>query len=258
MLPNDRLEIARMAALSAGYAIREMQGQYFESFAKGVGDTVTAADKRSQEVIIKIIQKYFPRDNILAEEQELLILDWENGWSVDPLDGTARFETGGNGYAVSIAYLEQNIPVVGVLFFPALNILVEAQKGQGCKINGTPCWIKHNKPLQCSVVGLDICNTITDELLVSKIGPLARHSRYTRTDNAALSAYMLLTGETSMYFSSNTRHWDVASGALAVQEAGGLVLDGNMKPILWNCIVMGELFFLASEKMVIELINLFK
>lgn len=251
-----RRELARCAGISAGELLHKMRGVGVDAREKGQGDTVTTADEGSQCLILDLISTYYPGDPVLAEEQVAPTKCSPTGWSIDPLDGTARYEVGDDGYGVSLAYLEDGLPVVGVMYFPALRILVEAGRGEGCTVNGVLARIPDAKPLGRMVVGLDICRAVTDDVWTKIVGPLARSSRYTRVDNAALSALKVVLGHTGLYFSNNACHWDVAAGSLIVEEAGGIAVNGDGQPLVWNEVRMGPLFFFADRRLQEEVFRL--
>ncbi len=138
--------IAALAAREAGALIADYSQRAFavqhksgcESLATQV---VTEVDELSQAIILKRLSPSFERFDIalLSEEREDdgSRLEKQAFWCIDPLDGTLPFTQRKPGYAVSIALLAKSgAPMIGVIFDPVENILIEAIAGVGVLRNG--------------------------------------------------------------------------------------------------------------------------
>jgi 3'(2'), 5'-bisphosphate nucleotidase/myo-inositol-1(or 4)-monophosphatase len=148
---NNCLHVATSAALQAGQVIRKYYGsKNLEIGDKGYGyeksALVTIADKRAQKIIEKMLIGYDERIGFLGEEDgydknpERFTKDFH--WSVDPLDGTKAFVVRNNGFAVSIALVKKNgEPLIGVTYFPALDDLYTAIKGNGAFKNNSKIFV---------------------------------------------------------------------------------------------------------------------
>ncbi len=96
---------------------------------------VTKADGISEDLIREWIQERFPDDTICGEERAKKV-GGSHTWIVDPIDGTHNFSHRGAMFSISVGLTHNNIPKLGVLFFPAENITVSAIEGGGAFING--------------------------------------------------------------------------------------------------------------------------
>lgn len=187
---------------------------------------VTEADFESQQKIQAIITAEFPSHGILGEEGlNRAAVDSPYRWIVDPLDGTSNYVHGFPYYAVSIGVEQAGDLVVGIVFDPTRDEMYTAVKGGGAWCNA--------RQLQVSCV-----SRMEEALLVASFPPGAkRDSRaiqqfleilphvqtVQRTGSAAMNLANLAAGRVDGFWSFSLKPWDVAAGALLVQEAGGKI-----------------------------------
>ena len=131
------LEVAKEAALIGGGILKENFKKLKKSDVevKGVKDFVTYVDKLSEERIRNHILKNFP-DHAFLGEEDGKFGENEYTWVVDPLDGTKNYVCGFEIFAVSVALLKNNDPMVGVVYVPMLDKLYWGEKGYGSYLNG--------------------------------------------------------------------------------------------------------------------------
>ena len=83
---------------------------------------LTQADKISHNLITEALKKITPNVPILSEESENIPFsirkDWGSYWLIDPLDGTRDFLDGTREFCISIAYIENNYPIFGLIYAP--------------------------------------------------------------------------------------------------------------------------------------------
>jgi 3'(2'), 5'-bisphosphate nucleotidase len=121
-------EIAR----AAGAAILQVATGDTAAEAKADGSPLTRADLASHDVIMAGLSGLTPRLPILSEEGDLTAFGpdaWSAFWCVDPLDGTKEFVKGLGEYTVNIALVERTVPVLGVIYVPAQDVLYYAARG---------------------------------------------------------------------------------------------------------------------------------
>jgi len=131
---SEELELAIRAALKAGEAIIKIyNGEDFEVEFKGDNSPLTKADKAAH----KIITSYLSNSSlpILSEEGSDIPYserkDWSQFWMVDPIDGTKEFIKRNGEFTVNIALIENQKPILGVVYAPALKDLYFAEQGVG-------------------------------------------------------------------------------------------------------------------------------
>lgn len=200
---------------------------------KSDGTALTEADLAAQaalEVGLKsIIDCPVVGEEMTPEEQRQ---NWDSGssgvWCVDPIDGTSNFIAGLPQFAVSIAYLEQGKPLLGVVYAPALNELFHAQKEQGAYLLGSAgrmrlpvSRITGNEvaSLREALAEVDF-KRLPKKLAVALAGeqPFQAQRNY---GAASLDWCYLAAGRFDIYLHGGQKLWDYAAACLLLQEAGG-------------------------------------
>jgi len=233
LIANELLEmrdVAIAAAREAGAAIRAVSERGVREIVfKGEGkrDLVTEADKQSERIIIDAITRRFPDHRILAEEGTGTGGNGDYRWIVDPLDGTTNFAHQYPLYCVSIAVERAGEPVVGVVFAPYMNELFAAVKGGGATLNGAPIAVSGVTDL----IGGLLCTGFPYRLdgptnNLTNWGNFVLRTQATRRDGAAaLDLCYVAAGRFDGFWELNLQPWDMAAGALIIQEAGGTISD---------------------------------
>ena len=126
-------DVAITAATAAGKVIMQYYQNSYDIRNKSPNNPVTTADLAAKQQIQQIIKEAFPDDGWLSEESKDSPdrLGKERVWVIDPIDGTLEFIEGVSEFAVSIALVENGIPIVGVLNNPATEELFVAVKEDG-------------------------------------------------------------------------------------------------------------------------------
>jgi len=228
---QDELATAECAAREAGSIIMGLfKGQY-DVHEKSKNNPVTSADLAANRKICEIIRGRFPRDGWLSEEDKDSSerLRASRVWVIDPIDGTKEFIEGVPQFAVSIGFVVDGRPQVAVVFNPAQDQFYQAAAGQGATLNGRPIHVTARDQVDGAL------------LLVSRSEPRKKFQVF--VDRCAIEpvgsiAYRLAqvaggTGDGTLTFRS-IREWDVCAGVLMVEAAGGSVVDGNGKVLVFN------------------------
>lgn len=207
-------------------------------------DLVTEVDKGSEKMIRSLILTHFPHHSFLGEEgvepgpaasSEALkeVSEEEYLWIVDPLDGTTNFVHGFPFFSVSIALAYRGEIIVGVVYDPLRDELFVAEKGKGAYVRGQKTTVSLEGKLSESLVatGLpaDQHAALPANLKgIQAIAPKVRNIRI--AGSAALHLAYVAAGRLSGFWEIGLNSWDLAAGALIVQESGGKVTDtlGNL------------------------------
>src|SRR3989344_9614896 len=129
------VEVAKLACKLAGeLAKNKIKTARIVQRKSSEIDIVTDADLAAQKLIVGIIKRNFPKHEILAEEGVEGNLSTKYIWAIDPIDGTIAFSKGLPTYCVSIALLENKIPIIGAIYLAITNEVVWAQMGRGAFI----------------------------------------------------------------------------------------------------------------------------
>src|SRR5277367_2583117 len=130
------LDVAIEIAREAGAILRPEFDRPKQISYKGEVDIVTESDRRSEALIVARLRKDYPSHAIIAEEGGSgAAAGAKYCWHVDPLDGTTNFAHGYPCFAVSIALLEDAVPLVAVVFHSIAGELFSAARGGGATLN---------------------------------------------------------------------------------------------------------------------------
>jgi 3'(2'), 5'-bisphosphate nucleotidase len=242
MLNNIDIQKINSIAQKAGDEIMKIYQQDFDVDYKANNSPLTKADIKSNEIITESLKDLYPEIPILSEENKQIPYkirkNWEYFWLIDPLDGTKEFVKKNGEFTVNIALIYKNMPVLGIVYAPALNLIYYAQKDRGAFKQE-----KNKKPQR-----LPIYNHIHNDILkviVSK----SHYNQETKkfVDNlknqyekiefinigSSLKFCLIAEGKADIYPRlAPTMEWDTAAGQAVVEEAGGEVVKFQMKTSL--------------------------
>lgn len=219
------LEVAVAAARAAGETLRSGFGGEHSVRYKGEVDLVTEVDERAERLIGGMLREAFPDYGILAEEGGALAGGGEYRWIVDPLDGTVNYAHGLPVFCVSIALEKAGELVLGVVHDPMREETYVAERGGGATLNGRPIRVSDTDRLIRALVATGFPydrDTMPAALdLFARFAALTQSMR--RLGSAALDVCYVAAGRLDAYYERGVRPWDVAAGALILEEAGGRV-----------------------------------
>lgn len=198
-------------------------------------DLVTEADEASENAIKEVLLNHFPSDGILAEESGGPRKDLpERLWIIDPLDGTTNYTHQYPMFAISIALLWKGSPVVGVVYNPIMEELFSARLNGGAYLNGQRIKVSNVPDLEHSLLatGFSYDRRVNPE---NNYGPF-RHLTHLchgvrRSGSACIDLAYVAAGRLEGYWERGLQPWDIASGALLVQEAGGELTGYKCDPL---------------------------
>ncbi len=181
---------------------------------KGPRDFVTKTDKHVEKVLIEELSKTKKNYSFLSEEVgSIENKDKDNIWIIDPIDGTTNFLHGIPHFAICVALESKKEIISGLIYDPIKDEMFYAEKNKGAYLN--------NQRLRVSNKNL------IDECLFSSNHEGVKFSnlnmRYSGC--AALDLAYVASGRLDGFFHNKINIWDVAAGALLVEEAGGIVND---------------------------------
>ena len=181
---------------------------------KGPRDFVTKTDKHVEKILIEELSKTKKNYSFLSEEVgSIENKDKDNIWIIDPIDGTTNFLHGIPHFAICLALESKKEIISGLIYDPIKDEMFYAEKNKGAYLN--------NQRLRVSNKNL------IDECLFSSNHEGVKFSnlnmRYSGC--AALDLAYVASGRLDGFFHNKINIWDVAAGALLVEEAGGIVND---------------------------------
>jgi myo-inositol-1(or 4)-monophosphatase len=233
---HPMLNIAVKAARRAGSIINRaaLDRTQLEVRSKRANDFVTQVDRAAEAAIIDILRQAYPDHAILGEESGALegkgagTAKAEYRWVIDPLDGTTNFIHGFPQYCVSIAVQHRGATAHGVVYDPGKNELFTASKGRGAFLDDRRIRVSRCAHLQEALVGtgFPFKELSRIDLYFRQLRAVMQQaSGVRRAGAAALDLAYVAAGRLDAFWELGLSPWDMAAGALMVQEAGGLVGD---------------------------------
>jgi len=213
-------------------------GQYIQSEAirfstndveeKGLHDLVSYVDKEAEKRLVKALSEIVPEAGFIAEESPQLKRSNELNWIVDPLDGTTNFIHRVPVYSVSIALMDKNELVSGVVYEINLDECFYAWKGGPAFLNNIPIKVSPSKRLEQSLVatGFPYHDYSLMKPYLKLFDDLMKTTRgIRRLGSAAVDLAYVACGRFELFYEYSLKPWDVAAGAFIVQQAGGHLTD---------------------------------
>lgn len=190
-------------------------------------DLVTEVDKLSEEILISKIRSVFPEHSILSEECGASDRDPEYLWIIDPIDGTINFTHQIPIFGISVALQQGSEMILGVVYLPVLGDLYYAVRGGGAFQNGKEIRVSATDHLQQALLATGFPYDMPSDpdrklKYFNYLVPQIRGIR--RMGCAVFDLCNVAAGRFDGFWELNLGRWDIAAGALIVEEAGGKVI----------------------------------
>lgn len=222
---NTAIKAARRAGTVIVRHLDQLERLAIET--KGRNDFVSEVDRQAETEIVKVILAAYPDHGILAEESGHQAGN-EYLWLIDPLDGTTNYLHGYPHFAVSIAVKRANKLEQAVVFDPLRNELFTATRGQGAQLNERRMRVSRVTDLRFALLGTGFPFRAEKhlEIWIDTFRTLLTHSSgIRRAGSAALDLAHVACGRLDGFWEMGLSPWDIAAGALLIEEAGGLIAD---------------------------------
>ena len=231
---DSELSIALDCAEKAGALHLEFQDKLASFELKDDQSPVTIVDKKCEELIRDQILKAFPHDGFLGEETGIVQGESTRRWIVDPLDGTRPFIRGIPTHSVLIALECECIPVVGIIYLPALGIRCWAQRGNGAYLNGKQIHVSSASQLTNAMGSALGFLEKAEQPEGKQLFSCMRSCDYMYGFMDACSYVYLACGKLDFCVNLLDKAWDCAAASCIVTEAGGKFSDIHGVPSVHN------------------------
>ena len=233
-VPN--LDSLMDAITEAGEKIREVYDTDFEVIKKDDNSPITKADLESNRILRSALEKTgIP---ILSEEDEddKSRLESEKVWIIDPLDGTQDFVNRTGEFTVLVGLVENQIPVMGLVYLPTQKILYYGEKGLGAFCYKSEKWekisIRDVRDLK------DCLALVSRHHLSDREKQLLEHLEISKTAQigSTLKVMEVAAGRADIYLTTTTKmhQWDTAASWCIISEAGGRMTDLSGDELVYN------------------------
>lgn len=209
----------------------------------GKANFVTEYDRRTQEFLEKECRALVPDAFFVGEESyetgsELPpVSALSKSFVIDPIDGTTNFIRGQRHSAVSIGYLEDGEPVIGIVYDPWQNECFAAVRGQGARLNGQPIHVSAGTPAASALILFGTSPYYADlrrQSLVVLDRLLPEIADFRRAGSAALDFAYVAAGRADGFLELRLSPWDYAAGSLLITEAGGSITGTDGSPLSFD------------------------
>ena len=252
-------ERARRVAIEAATAAGDLARRYATRIdGERDGDRRKAlfeeAERGSSRVLTTVIASSFPEHAIQVEGQLFHRGHSDYTWLLDPIDGHTNFVHGNPSYCTTVALLEDEEPVVGVVYAPGPEELFHAVSGRGAYRNDAPIEPTDRDDLAVSML---VSGYDPDGQFLETFYPHTRGVR--KLGSQALNLCYVAAGSADALWEFNTYPWDVAAGLCILRTAGGQATDAEGEPFVLQPRRGGRTPLLASNgSLHPELLSLFE
>lgn len=225
-LCDQTIEIVKRA----GAFIRAESRNFSQSAVeyKGSNDMVSYVDKNTEKMLVSGLLEILPSSGFITEENTNTTKGSRYNWIIDPLDGTTNFVHGLPCYCVSVALMDGEELVLGVVYEINLDECFYAYRSGGAFLNGKKITVSGIAELKKSLLatGFPYSNysRLEEYMRVFNYCMYNTHG-LRRLGSAAADLVYVACGRFEGFYEYGLNAWDLAAGALIVKEAGGKVTD---------------------------------
>lgn len=221
---------ANQLAERTGRFIRQELGQVGSAQIeeKSLNSLVSYVDKEAETQLVEGLSQLVPGSVFLTEEDTVKDEEGELRWIIDPLDGTTNFLFQLPVFAISLALEQKGEIVLGIVYEVNRQECFYAWKGGGAFLNGDPIQVSKRATLSESLLatGFPYYDYERTQAYLKVLEQLMQNSRgIRRFGSAAVDLAYVACGRFDGFFEYSLQPWDVAGGAIIVQEAGGTITD---------------------------------
>ncbi len=256
---NDITESVILLTKETGLFLKSMTGKITEGMieTKGQMDFVTDVDKKTEQLLLDGLALIIPESGFIAEEGTYTHRGSVYNWIVDPLDGTTNFIHGVSPFCISIALMENEELVIGVIYDPIRDECFSAFKNGPARLNGKTFTTSKRNSLNQALVATGF--PYTDFSLVDAyMGSFRELMECThgirRLGSAAVDLAYVACGRYDAFWEYHLKPWDVAAGIVIIKQAGGMVSDFHGG----NNYLFGETFVATNSLIHEEFLNVLK
>ena len=217
------LDTALAAARAAGAKLRAAVGDDHTVNEASAHDIKLQMDVDCQNLITEHLLAAHPETSVFGEEGGVPLGDTEFQWIVDPIDGTVNFFFGFPHFCTTLALQQNGQTILGVTYDPIRDEMFHAERGQGAFRNGKRIRVSPRARLEDCIVSTGFAKSkdyVTSGM--ERFTHLAMNALKVRMNGcAALDLAYVACGRLDAYVEQGIRLWDIAAGALLIEEAGG-------------------------------------
>jgi 3'(2'), 5'-bisphosphate nucleotidase len=190
------------------------------------------ADKLAHKELCEKLRMLAPTVPVISEEDEhsQVANRPERYWLIDPIDGTASFAHGYDGYVTQVALMHYGFPTLAAIYAPSLKLLFLAQEGKGAYLNGKRFFCQNTEEFQTLIDNYPQPRGVT----LAAFKEL-HFEHYVECGGISLKICRVADGSADLFFKDVVvRDWDLGAPHLVLHEAGGTLTDVNGRDIAYR------------------------
>ena len=194
-------------------------------------DFKTEADRRAHNLICDGLSRLYPGIEIISEESSAHDGDRPDVyWLIDPIDGTASWYHGFDGFVTQAAYIEQGVPQFGIVYAPVTGKAWTAVRGGGAYVNGRPL------PMLAAGERLIVTDNTREPHGISKdIVTILHATGYLESGSLGLKSVLVADGVADLFVKDVcVRDWDIAPAEVILHEVGGHLCLADGSPYIFD------------------------
>lgn len=219
-------EVVDLVREAGALTLRWFRSATLDIEAKHDGTPVTAADKAAERFLREQIQRRWPDDSIIGEEEDDVVGTSGRTWIIDPIDGTKAFTHGVPLYSNLLALDDADGPLLGVINLPGLPETVYAGRGLGAFCDGAPARVSTSGELTGAYLSTCGFDYWPEDLLVA----VKQAGLVMRTWGDGYGYALAATGRIDVMLDPEVSLWDVAPMPVILGEAGGRFTATDGRP----------------------------
>ena len=222
----DAIEIIKTTGSYIAEEVKSFDKQKVES--KGIHNFVSFVDKTAEHQLVGALSKLLPEAGFIAEEQTVAQTDAKFKWIIDPLDGTTNFIHGLMPFAISVALMDGDEVILGIVYEISRSEAFYSWKGDKAYLNGNEISVTDAPTVKDSLIATGFPYYDYERLskFMETLSYFMQNSHgLRRLGSAATDLAYVACGRFDAFYEYSLSPWDVAAGAFIVQQAGGRVSD---------------------------------
>lgn len=231
---EDDIRLVRQVTEEAGRIALSYFARDCRAWDKSPDNPVSEADLAVDEFLRTTLMSNRTGYGWLSEETEDQPERLRCGrlWIVDPIDGTRAFLRGGDDWAVSVALIQDERPVIAALYAPAKDAFYFAEAGKGATKNGKPIMVNQTAHVENARMMGEPCAFKSEKLWPT---PWPDSMYVEQANSIALRLCQIADGQFDACVTLRPKNdWDMAAADLILREAGGTVMTGRGNSLIYN------------------------